>query len=148
MSSYNPSIIQQHAQRLYGQATTITAVYTILGVFGGALSGVLAKPFLGRGDPASDFSILLVAMVACGLVGFFVGNLRGFDLRLQAQVALCQLQIEINTRQTAQAVHASAVVASSAGPGALVQSAHVPGYPQPGQGAAPPASWPQQSIQR
>lgn len=35
-----------------------------------------------------------------GAIGAAVGRARGFDLRLQAQLALCQLQIEVNTRPT------------------------------------------------
>ncbi|WP_146158676.1 hypothetical protein [Enhygromyxa salina] len=39
------------------------------------------------------------------VLGAAIGHARGFELRLQAQIALCQIQIEINGRPHAPPVH-------------------------------------------
>ena len=69
-------------------------------------AGVGALVVLGAGSYGSAVSgrqgnfgtIALVVAVVGALLGYAVGSERAFALRLMAQTALCQLQIERNTR--------------------------------------------------
>ena len=96
MAQYNPEIIRTFADRLYARAALSAVVSTLLGV----LIGMVAAPFILQSLPTAlaircpEWAV----MVVLGLVGFGQGLERGFLLKLQAQVALCQLQIEKNTR--------------------------------------------------
>jgi len=45
-------------------------------------------------------AVIIVALVGA-VLGYLVGNDRAFALRLMAQTALCQMQIERNTRPAA-----------------------------------------------
>lgn len=90
---YDPSIIQAFAEGLYARARSI------------AWTAALAGAALGLGAGAVVGSVtnlgVVVAGVACvsgGVFGYYIGRDRAFALRLQAQTALCQLQIEANTR--------------------------------------------------
>jgi hypothetical protein len=44
-------------------------------------------------------SIVLVVGLIGGMVGFAVGRRKSFEYKLQAQLTLCQMQTEFNTRQ-------------------------------------------------
>jgi hypothetical protein len=96
MAEYNPIVIETFARRLYGRAALGVVVSTALGV----LIGLVATPFLIQSLPLSlavrcpDW----VPVLVLGLLGLGQGLERGFLLKLQAQQALCQLQIERNTR--------------------------------------------------
>jgi len=96
MAEYDPEIIQTFARRLYRRALLGVGVSTALGV----LIGLVATPFVIQSLPLSlavrcpDW----VVVVMLGLIGLGQGLERSFLLRLQAQQALCQLQIERNTR--------------------------------------------------
>lgn len=92
MLSYDSSFIYQFAEKLYKQANGIIATYTILGVL---IGGVGA--YAGTQNP----TVGLVGAVVVGAVGYFVGAQKAFSLKLQAQIALCQVKIEENTRGVA-----------------------------------------------
>ena len=93
---YDPSVIHEFAKRLYKQASSLVLNSTILWGFlcagGGALAALALQPF--------DYGPVVVAVST--LLGAIAGYNRGleqaFRLRLEAQTALCQVQIEINTR--------------------------------------------------
>lgn len=101
---YDPAIIQAHAERLYLTAKTIVATYTIFGVLSGASLGYIGAVVAGIKDeaPAVMFASALMAAIA-----FMVGRWKSFALRLEAQLALCQLQIEANTRASANSLATS-----------------------------------------
>jgi uncharacterized membrane protein YebE (DUF533 family) len=101
---YDASLIQEFAERLYKQAGSIILSSTLLGLFGGAIAGVVvvgvsAKSLATSGtDPGGAVGIaLIVGAVVGGFWGFSRGRERAFKLKLEAQVALCQVQIEKNT---------------------------------------------------
>jgi hypothetical protein len=102
MVAYDPNVIHQHAQRLYDRALGIIIIYGVgfglLGLFGGAV--------LGRG---ADFTpgLAIFAGPLLGVLGVQAGRARGFELRLQAQMALCQVQIEFNGRSRVQPGYAA-----------------------------------------
>lgn len=103
---YDPAIIQRFANRLYGRARTIVFLYTfIIGVFGLFLGGIASEVLKDRDSKTAGSKIaerplypFAIGGFFFGWIGFLIGSERGFTLRLQAQTALCQKQIEENTR--------------------------------------------------
>lgn len=98
--SYDAQVIQSFADQLYKQAARIVATYAIRGF-------LLAGPLAGFAAAVSGRSSIVPALVA-GLIGAFIGASMGQGkanaLRLQAQTALCQVQIETNTKLSARQV--------------------------------------------
>ena len=98
MAQYDPAVINEFADRLYAQAKSIIATLTVLFgflglVFGGGVGAVLARGADGTMSGA------LVGALLGGLIGYVIGRERAFVLKLQAQTALCQVQIESNSRR-------------------------------------------------
>jgi len=94
MASFDPSVIQEFAEALYRRAGTIAFFYAFLvAILGGGLGFVAGQATsLGAGPGA------LAMLVLGALLGAALGREKAFALRLQAQTALCQVQIEKNTR--------------------------------------------------
>jgi outer membrane lipoprotein SlyB len=90
--TYDAAIIEKFAQKLYSQANSIVAVATLLAMVMGGIAGAS----VGSRDQSSAYPI--VGAVCLGALGYAIGQARAFSLRLQAQVALCQVTIERNTR--------------------------------------------------
>jgi len=98
MKTYDPQVIQTFADRLYARTTGIIMVSTILGV----IVGSAADPFIQQSLP-SNLSAnwpQWASPVALGIIGLLQGMERASSLKIQAQTALCQMQIEINTRKS------------------------------------------------
>ncbi|MFN8487767.1 MAG: zinc ribbon domain-containing protein [Caldilineaceae bacterium] len=91
MARYDASIITEFAQRLYDQANLVLLLFTIGGIVIGGGGGALLSP-----------GIALIGALILGLIGYFIGQTRAFQLKLQAQMALCQVAIEENTRKLAE----------------------------------------------
>lgn len=115
MVNYDPSIVQKSADHLYQEALNIvwasvlrrTAIGVVLGIVGGFIFALIQNlDSMQRGFPslAGSFSLanFLGPAVACamigGITGYYSGQNKALELRLKAQQALCQLQIEKNTR--------------------------------------------------
>ncbi len=93
MILYDPNIIHKYAQKLYERARVIVILY---GVFGALLGLILAGAVwqtLQTSDLLNGLCVLLF-----GALGALIGRKRSFELLLEAQAALCQVQIELNTR--------------------------------------------------
>lgn len=103
---YDPTVIHTHAQRLYNTANTIVVLYAVFGLLVGLSVGYGYASSVRSPDPGVAAGIVGLIFATLGLV---LGQLRAFALRLEAQLALCQLQIETNTRNAA---HATGFVAS------------------------------------
>ncbi len=101
MVSYDASVIEQFAEALYAQAKFIIIRYCVVaGAIGFVVGYLIADGARLRGAEAGIGGLVAVA----GLVlGFAAGRARSFTLRLQAQQALCQAQIEKNSRGTSAA---------------------------------------------
>lgn len=99
---YDSAIIQKFADRLYKQAASIIATYTVVGVFLGLGLGALL--LLAAKAKLNADIVTVIAAVAGGIIGYSRGTERAFSLRLQAQTALCQAQIEQNTRGAPRAI--------------------------------------------
>jgi hypothetical protein len=108
---YDPSIITKHAQALYNRASGI--------IFLGGLLAFLAGAAMGGATQGGGFIVLMGGLVGA-LIGVVIGRGRAFSLQLQAQVALCQVATEANTRRAADA--ATAALAPAA-PNQMTRSA-------------------------
>ena len=87
---YDPSVICGLADKLYRRANTIVivnaAIFGLVGLVGGVVKGTGVA--------------IIVALVAGG-IGYYLGLQKAFELKLQAQTALCQVKIEENTGKVA-----------------------------------------------
>lgn len=105
MAQYDPKVIHGCAEALYVQARGILVSWTVLGVAlgGGAaftLPGGLGS-LVRAGSSGSPMVLVALGALLGGLLGYFGARSRAAALRLQAQMALCQAQIEENTRRPA-----------------------------------------------
>lgn len=90
MIRYDPKIIQQFANGLYALAARIVAIHTFIGcIIGGGAGYALDN---------SNIILAIVGAAIIGWIGYDLGTQKAFGLKLQAQMALCQVQIEKNTR--------------------------------------------------
>ena len=127
MPEYDPRIIERHASKLYAKASAVVAGSAATGGFVGAAFGAVPLTSLGVAWPvpsAFGFATLLFGLIAGLLVGYVVGDARSFGYRLQAQSALCQIQLERNMAQAARALEAFA-------PPRPTERAEAAGAPQP-----------------
>ena len=111
---YEPHVIEEFASSLYRKALSASRGSTVVGVFLGAAFGGIPLTSLGAHWPiphAFGFATMLVGAIAGGLVGHVIGEARAFGYKLQAQAALCQVEIQRNTQASVHAtlVHAAAV---------------------------------------
>lgn len=101
MTEYDPSIIQTFVDRLYARANQIVVLCAAVGAFLGLGAGFSITSLVSGGESGLGV-ITLVLGAAATAIGYLIGQERSFVLRLQAQTALCQVQIEKNTRQLAK----------------------------------------------
>lgn len=95
MVRYDSSVIQQLADALYARADSMVRAWTLLGALAGFVVGGGVGAFAFRTEGAILLAVLAAVLLA--LVGWSVGTRKAFFLRLAAQTALCQVQIERNT---------------------------------------------------
>lgn len=89
---YEPKVIEEFAASLYATADAIVVGYSLLGGLVGAVGGYVVL------QSAGALFALFVGALLGWLLGFATGRSKAFNLRLQAQQALCQVRIEANTR--------------------------------------------------
>lgn len=129
MPSYDPRVIEQFAENLYRKASAFVVGSVVIGAALGAAFGAIPLTSLGDSWPVPSvfgFATLLIGGIFGAVIGYVIGDTRSFGYRLQAQSALCQLQVERN-----MAILARAVATRAAQP--------------PAQPAAPPAAPPVQA---
>ena len=97
MVSYDASVIEKFATKLYRQAGSVVFVATVAALFVGAAAGAA----IGSGSRDSSGGLAVGGAIVFGAIGYYAGQARAFARRLQAQVALCQVKIERNTRSSA-----------------------------------------------
>ena len=135
LPGYDPSVIESFAERLYHKAAAFVAGSIVAGAAVGAAFGAVPLTSLGASWPIPSsfgFATMLIGAVAGAVVGYQVGDARSFSYKLQAQSALCQLQIERNTSAAAAMVAAHQVPVSAPAP-----YAPAPQAPAPPQASAP-----------
>jgi hypothetical protein len=97
MVKYDPQVLYRFAERLYARAFWTVVAATLSVALTGALTGL---GFSARMPETGPLIGAVVGGLVGGVLGFLIGNERAFTLRLQAQLALCQMNIEFNTRRT------------------------------------------------
>lgn len=97
MVQYDPSIIQKAAENLYLQARRVLVIGALFGFIVGALVPIVVSIGVSGGRGLRTPETLIAGTVGL-LIGFVLAQGRAFSLKLQAQVALCQAEIEKNTR--------------------------------------------------
>ena len=105
-AEYDPSIIELSAARLYSKADAVVMGSIATGMVVGAAFGAVPLTSLGATWPIpSIFGVatLIVGALLGAIIGYTIGDARAFGYRIQAQSALCQLQIERNTAAVMQA---------------------------------------------
>lgn len=103
MVQYDPRVLHEHAERLYREAKFIILRYSLVGLLLGFVTGVAGGALLGSvaGNAEVLFALIgaVVLLPLFTAIGYMQGRGRAFALKLQAQTALCQVQIETNTRR-------------------------------------------------
>ncbi|MFC1482509.1 hypothetical protein ACFL51_01755 [Myxococcota bacterium] len=95
MELYQPEIITEYAGRMHRRSIIAIIACTALGFILGLALGDSMHRLLGG---EAKLFIVAVCGAAVAAIGFFIGDHLAFRMKLQAQLALCQLKIEINTR--------------------------------------------------
>lgn len=98
---YDAALIQSLANRLYSQSRIVVIKYTVVSAF------LFSTIFYFAASPGHNFVDLFglaptkalgVGLLIGVVLGFLLGQRKSYQLVMQAQIALCQLQIEKNTR--------------------------------------------------
>lgn len=99
---FDSTIIESFARRLYARASWVVLRYWFLYTMVGGIAAATCYYYLPAQVAQNLGAFIVLGTLVCfGLVGIAVGNEKAFRLRLQAQMALCQIQIERNTRAAA-----------------------------------------------
>ena len=155
MQDLNEGIVEQYAAHLLKRASSVVVSFTVAGTIGGAALG--AAPGLVSHtviSPGANYFAVLLGAVAGGFLGRSIGDRRALGLRLQAQMALRQLQLESRfvtapsasaARPAAPAPVSPAVTAPAAVPAPVTVAPPVPPAvrapaPAPAPAAAPSPS--------
>ncbi len=126
---YDPRIIDLFADKLYRKAAAFLVGAVVVGAAIGSAFGAVPLTPLGDGWPIPQsfgFATLLVGGLLGSAIGYVIGDARAFGYRLQAQAALCQIQIERNTAAAVRDASASAAAASPQPPAASPQPPAAP----------------------
>jgi hypothetical protein len=113
---YDPQVIEQFAESLYRKAMSSQRGSVVVGLVLGAVFGGIPLTSLCESWPIPSsfgFATLIVGSIAGGIIGFVIGDARSFGYKLQAQAALCQVEIQRNTQAS---VHATLVHAAATSP--------------------------------
>ena len=102
----DPSVVERYAEYLQGRASARIMAYTIaIALFGSILGSVpLLAPNRVLIPHSLGLALLLVGAAAGGYLGYTIGVRRAEGLKLQAQVTLHQLQVELMLVQPSAAV--------------------------------------------
>jgi hypothetical protein len=127
MTELNEGIVELYAEHLLKKASSAVLSLTVSGVLGGAVLG--AVPHLlshSVVSPGTTYFAVLLGAIAGGFFGRSLGEKRAVGLRLQAQMALRQLQLESRAVQAPAAPVARPVAPAPAPAPVLVPVAPAP----------------------
>jgi hypothetical protein len=136
MEDLNEGVVEQYAGYLLKRASSVVVSFTVGGVIAGAVLGA-APGFLSHSliPAGTKYFAVLLGAVAGGFLARTIGDQRALGLRLQAQMALRQLQLESRfvtasaapaARPAAPAPVSPAVAAPPAVPAPVTAAAPVP----------------------
>jgi hypothetical protein len=95
MTDLNEGIVELYAEHLLKKASsavlTLAVGGAIAGAATGAVPGLLSHSLI---SPGANYFAVLLGAIAGGFLGRSIGEKRAVGLRLQAQMALHQLQVE------------------------------------------------------
>lgn len=94
---YDQRVIKEFAASVYAQASAAEAAATIIGLIVGAAVGYLGGSLMTQSSGAA-LVVVLASGIIGGAIGFQNGKAKALSLRLEAQMALCQAEIEKNTK--------------------------------------------------
>jgi hypothetical protein len=127
MEDLSEGIVQQYAEHLQKRASSavlsLVVGGTIAGAALGALPGLLSHSVI---SPGTNYFAVLLGAIAGGFLGRTIGERRALGLRLQAQMALRQLQPESRFVKAP-----AAPVARPAAPAPVSPAAEAPLAPPP-----------------
>lgn len=103
MARYDSHVIYYFTDELYARADLIIIVYTGIGGLIGAFLGYMVGEIVRGGGLLT----VAIGLAVVGAIGYFIGNGKAFELRVQAQTLLCQVAIEENTRKLSGLAEAS-----------------------------------------
>lgn len=96
MAEYDPKVIQDYAEGLYKQSKSVTTCYFFIGIFAAILIfSKISEILMGE----FDFLIIAIGVFLGSVMGLFAGRNRAFEMQLEAQQALCQVEIQENTKK-------------------------------------------------
>ena len=103
MVSYDPAALQKYAEQLYARARLSIMLHCFSGfVIGIFVQNIPTLIWYGSkspsNPPASDPDTFWIGAAIGAVVFASIGNARALKFRMLAQTALCQMQIEQNTR--------------------------------------------------
>lgn len=90
---YDKKVIEQFAEKLYKRANSTIISYAFLGLLIGLFMGLAVFATTKHGL----YSLLSFSVIT--FIGYTIGSDKAFNLKFQAQEALCLAQIETNTRK-------------------------------------------------
>jgi len=97
MATYDPALIVKFSDKLYSKSRGIIFAHGFVGFIGGSLFSLVLL-FAVPPMKSSGWAVWLVCAGIFILIGAAHGRAKGFELRLRAQIVLCQLQTEIHLK--------------------------------------------------
>lgn len=99
MAVYDSGILEEFADRLYARASTVVLKCIFVWFLLGLIAGGALVTWIRPSDAVGVLFIVGFSSFIFALIGYFIGNGKAFELRLEAQRTLCYVAIELNTRQ-------------------------------------------------
>ena len=96
MVQYDEKVIQDYVEVLYKQARAVTSSHFFIGLLAGLIAFAQISTILIGGF---DLLITSIGVLVGAFLGLGSGRSKAFQLRMQAQMALCQVRIQQNTRK-------------------------------------------------
>jgi len=135
-TTFDPTIMEQFAQQLLRKADSVRVGSAVTGGVIGVIFGAVPLTPLASVWPIPaifGFATILLGALAGILVGYVIGEGRAFRLRVQAQTAL--FQVDIERRLESALLVQSRLIAAALGPPPPAAAA-----PAPAPAAPPPAA--------
>ena len=140
MEDLNEGIVEQYAGHLLKRASSLVVSFTVVGVIGGAALGS-APGFLSHSliPAGTKYFAVLLGAIAGGFLGRSIGDRRALGLRLQAQMALRQLQLESRFVTAPAAPAARPAAPAPVSPAVTAPAAPAPAVAAPSRRPCAPA---------